>query len=155
MFPGHLKEYEKMTADKVSLELKNRMSELDFLCRILEEFCISNALSKKSTFELTLVMDEIFTNIVSYGYGDREDHHIIKIDIKRVDKDLIIRVEDDGVPFDPTAAGKPDMDCALEHRQIGGLGLHLINQLMNDIFYERTENKNILIMKKSISGINA
>lgn len=141
-----------MIADKVSLKLKNSLSELDALCQSVEQFGKSMGLSSKIVFEISLAMEELVGNIISYGFAD-DAVHWIKVAISHADGTLIIRLEDDGIPFDPLSAQAPDCDCPMDERKIGNLGIHLTRKLMDDMVYQRLENKNILILKKKISDI--
>ena len=138
-----------MKADRVSLELRNSLAELDALCRSLQQFGESLGLSHKAIFQLCLAMEEIVSNIISYGYAD-EAVHWIKIAISHEQGTLIIRLEDDGIPFNPLGAGEPDCQCPVEERKVGNLGIHLCKKVMDDMLYERCGNKNILILKKEI-----
>ena len=138
-----------MIADRVSLELKNSLSELSTLGSSLEQFGEALGLSSKILFEISLSIEELFSNIVSYGYTD-DAVHWIKFAISYEDEMLIIRLEDDGIPFDPLKAEEPDCKCPIEERKIGNLGIHLTKKFMDDMVYERCGNKNILTMRKNI-----
>ena len=135
-----------MVKKTYDFELKNDQSELERLCRKCEELGHSLGLSDKSIFEMNLALDELFTNIISYGFQDCREH-IIKIHITIEGELLQIRIEDDGVPFNPLASKTPDFQCDIEACQIGGLGIHLIKKLMEDIRYQRVADKNILLMR--------
>jgi anti-anti-sigma factor len=138
-----------MDTAKLSLEFTNDLAELENLSRHVENFCEANGLAKKNVFELNLVIDEVFTNIVSYAFNDNKKHRI-KIEIRIINRELMVRIEDDGAPFDPTTAAKADMCCPIEDRKIGGVGLHLINRIMSSVFYKRKKDKNILVLKKCL-----
>lgn len=138
-----------MNRGKISLVLRNSLSELEEVRRNLEEFGKSLGLSKKSTFQINLAMEEVFSNIISYAYTD-DGEHWIKVTISHEKEALILRVEDDGIPFNPCEVETPDRKCSLEERQIGGLGCYLMRCCMDDIVYERRGNKNVLTMKKTI-----
>ena len=138
-----------MTADRVSLELKNSLSELSTLGSSLEQFGAALGLSSKMLFEITLSIEELFSNIISYGYTD-DAVHWIKVAISHEDDMLVIRLEDDGIAFDPLEAEEPDCECPIEQRKIGNLGIHLTKRFMDDMVYERLENRNILTVKKKI-----
>jgi len=69
-----------MARKEYSFELKNSLSELDKLCEYLEDYGQKIGLSKKLIFEINLALDELFTNIISYGFKDEEEH-IIKVTI--------------------------------------------------------------------------
>jgi serine/threonine-protein kinase RsbW len=140
-----------MIADRVSLELKNSLSELSTLGSSLEQFGAELGLSSKILFEISLSIEELFSNIISYGYTD-DAVHWIKVAISLEDDMLVIRLEDDGIPFDPLMVEEPDCECPIEQRKIGNLGIHLTKKFMDDMVYERLENRNILTVKKKIIG---
>ena len=139
-----------MAPKEYSFELKSDLSELDTLCQNLETFGQKIGLSKKFIFEVNLVLDELFTNIISYGFDD-DSEHIIKVTMTLQNKGLCLNIEDDGKPFNPVEFKTPDASCSIEECKIGGLGIHIIRKLMDDICYERSENKNVLKLKKGIA----
>jgi serine/threonine-protein kinase RsbW len=138
-----------MAKNKVSFKLKSKLSELDTLCEHLQRFGQSMGLSSKCIFEANLALDELFTNIISYGFDD-ENEHIIKVTISHQDDNLVLNIEDDGVPFNPTKVQTPDLECTIEECRIGGLGIHLAKNLMDEVCYQRCKNKNILTLKKNV-----
>jgi serine/threonine-protein kinase RsbW len=140
-----------MIADRVSLELRNSLSELDTLGQSLQQFGEELGLSNKVLFQICLAMEEIVSNIISYGYTD-DAVHWIKIAILHEQGILIIRLEDDGIPFNPLWAQEPDCECPVEERKVGNLGIHLCKKVMDDMIYERCGNKNILTLKKDIKA---
>lgn len=144
--PG-LQRHIGMAKHKVSFKLKSNLSELDTLYQQLERFGQSIGLSPKCIFEANLALDELFTNIISYGFDDKNEH-VIKITMSRQDDNLVISIEDDGAPFNPTTAQSPDLECTIEECRIGGLGIHLAKNLMDEVCYQRCKNKNILTLKK-------
>lgn len=138
-----------MAKNKITFKLKNRLSELDTLCQNLERFGESIGLSPKFIFETNLALDELFTNIISYGYSD-EKVHTITVEISLRNNELLFRIEDDGLPFNPTEVEEPDLGCSIEECKIGGLGIHLAKNLMDEVCYQRCKEKNILTLKKNI-----
>lgn len=139
-----------MSKKTMSFRLSNDMSELDTLRRKVEKFGTIHSISQKTIFEINLIIDELFSNIVSCGFRD-EGIHWIAITIDCMDGAVAIRVEDDGVPFNPKATQKPDLECPMEERRIGGLGIHLVTRLSDKISYFREGDKNILILEKKIT----
>jgi anti-sigma regulatory factor (Ser/Thr protein kinase) len=133
----------------ISFALKNRLSELDVLCDHLRQFCQDCGVSKRQTFEINLALDELFTNIINHGFEDNDEHHV-HITCTSQDGALKITIEDDGMPFNPTAAPHPNLKCAFKDREIGGLGIHLIRSYMDRIEYIRQGGKNVLILTKSL-----
>ena len=138
-----------MAKNKVSFKLKSKLSELDKLCQHLERFGESIGLSPKCIFEANLALDELFTNIISYGFKDKKEH-TINITISHKNNTLEFKLEDDGVPFNPTAVETPDLECTIEECKIGGLGIHLARNLMDEVCYQRCKKKNVLTLKKTI-----
>ena len=137
-----------MAENKKTIELVNSLTELDRLNEALELFGEANGFAPKCVMELNLAIDEIFTNIVSYGFADGEEHRIL-IAIACDEKTVTIRIEDDGCPFDPIKACTPDVRCPLFERKVGGLGIHIAKRIMNRLSYRREGNRNILVMEKN------
>jgi serine/threonine-protein kinase RsbW len=138
-----------MPRKNVSIKLKNRISELERLDQKLQAFGASIGLSKKCVFQINLAVDELFTNIVKYGFADNSLHYIA-VTLSHKDGKISIRVEDNGIPFDPAAKQTSELKDPLEHCKIGGLGLHLVKKIMDDIVYERRRGKNVITLVKYI-----
>lgn len=132
-----------------SFELKNDLSELERLCRTCEEIGQDINISDRTIFEMNLALDELFTNIISYGFNDNQEH-TIKMSITVEGDQLQMRIEDDGVPFNPLESKAPEFQCGIEECKIGGLGIHLIRKLMDDVHYKRVADKNILVLRRKM-----
>lgn len=137
-----------MIAGKISFQLSNNLPELNTLRQNMEAFVKSLKLSPKRIFEINLAMEEIFANIIMHGYTDNKDHWI-KIEAWMEDGQFVIRIEDDGIPFNPVEHKSHNLECPIEEREIGGLGIHFIKRCACDIVYERRGDKNVLILKKT------
>jgi anti-sigma regulatory factor (Ser/Thr protein kinase) len=133
----------------LKLKLKNDLDEIDRLFESIRSFGEAHGLSRKQAFQLNLVIEELFTNIVSYAYRDSKEHWI-HVTISCGDGRLSICIEDDGIPFNPITAGKPDLDGPVEDRKVGGLGIHLCKEMMNNMQYRRKNNRNILTLTKTL-----
>ena len=140
-----------MIADRFSLELRNSLSELDALGQSLQQFGEGLGLSNKALFQICLAMEEIVSNIITYGYTD-DSVHWIKIAISYERGIFVIRLEDGGIPFNPLWAEEPDCKCPVEERKVGKLGIHLCKKVMDEMIYQRRGNKNFLTLKKDISA---
>jgi anti-sigma regulatory factor (Ser/Thr protein kinase) len=99
---------------------------------------------------MSIVLDELLNNTISYGYGDEEEH-VIEISVEVLGDRLIITLVDDGIPFNPFKYGPPNTKGAIDKRNIGGLGIHIVSSLLEKVGYERIGNKNIVILTKLIS----
>jgi serine/threonine-protein kinase RsbW len=139
-----------MAKKKYSFELKSSLSELDQLCQNLETFGKKFGLSKKLIFEINLALDELFTNIISYGFKD-DNEHAIKVTLTPRNDELCLCIEDDGTPFNPIEVETPDVSSSVEKCKIGGLGIHIMKKLMDEVCYERCGDKNVLNLKKKIA----
>ena len=141
-----------MIADRVSLKLRNSLAEIDTLGQKLQQFGEELGLSARALFQVCLAVEEIVGNIISYGYTD-DAVHWIKIAISHEQGIFIIRLEDDGIPFNPLWAQEPDCECPVEDRKVGNLGIHLCKKVMDEMSYERFGDKNILILKKDLNSM--
>jgi serine/threonine-protein kinase RsbW len=106
-------------------------------------------LEKKTTYKLRLSVDEIATNIITHGYEEAGIKGDIEIQAHIDNHTLKISIEDTGIPYNPTQ--KPpqtDLDQPLEERSIGGLGIYLAIQDVDEFIYERNNgrNHNILVV---------
>ena len=97
--------------------------------------------------DLNLALEEILTNIISYGYTDNREHEI-KVRLSVQPGEVKAEVEDDGQPFNPLAAPEADTTQSLEERTIGGLGIHLVRKLMDGLEYKRQGDRNLLTIRK-------
>jgi anti-sigma regulatory factor (Ser/Thr protein kinase) len=135
--------------NEMNIILKNKFSELKKMSDEVDSFVKTNSLDDEVKHDIKLVLDEIITNIISYAFDDDNEHEIsVKIYID--DNKLSIDIEDDGRPFDPLEYPPPDTTKPLEERDIGGLGVFFVRELMDEIEYKRKEKKNVLAITKSI-----
>jgi len=137
------------TPGSFSFELRNRLSELETLCVKMESVGQALGLSRRCLFEVNLALDELFTNIISYGFQDQSEH-AIRVHVSADQDRLTVVLEDDGVAFNPVARIPLDLPCALDECRVGGLGIHLVKNLMDEVTYERRGGTNVLTLKKSI-----
>ncbi len=92
---------------------------------------------------MMIVFDEVLSNISKHGGGT------LSVAIAIADRRLTATVVDDGPPFDPLARETPATDLDIDDRAIGGLGIHLVRQLMDDVAYARVDDRNRLIFSKT------
>lgn len=138
-----------MVTSAYSFELESDLSRLETLRQHLDNYGKVSGFSEACLFDINICLDEIFTNIVSYGFTD-ESAHLITFTMKAVGYELVIDVEDDGIPFNPLEAKDPTVPEDLVHLKIGGLGIHLVKKLMDEVRYKRKQGKNKLTLKKCV-----
>ncbi|MBI3249228.1 MAG: SpoIIE family protein phosphatase [Deltaproteobacteria bacterium] len=135
--------------EQESILFKNQLSEIGRLARVVEAFAERCHLSTSLAFELNVALEEIVTNVISYGYDDAGEHEIM-LRLSSTGEEVTAEVEDDGRPFNPLAAAPPDTSKPLADRPMGGLGIHLVRKIMDAVEYRRQQEKNLLVMKKKI-----
>jgi anti-sigma regulatory factor (Ser/Thr protein kinase) len=140
-----------MVLQEYIFELKNELSELKALNRYLNKWGDDMGLPPDSILRINICIDELFTNIVSYGFDDNVEH-FVKFTLKGDNEFVIINIEDDGMPFNPLEKIDPDFPENVESAKIGGLGILIIRKLVDNISYERRQGKNTLTMKKNIQA---
>ncbi len=123
----------------------------------IREFVLNSAISlgvgQDDLFGVILSVDEAATNIIVHGYRSQPGQ--IEIDVKRDQAYLTVEVRDQAPPFDPTSVPPPDLTLPLKERPLGGLGIHLMRQYMDEMHYQYTaDGHNLLILKKHIIGEN-
>lgn len=143
-----------MSKYEITMALSSCSIDFSEFASVIESFGERFDLSPKVVFNLTLVIDELVTNVVSYGYTDC-DEHVITLKLEMGDDNTLqVEIRDDGVPFNILEAPPPELDVPLEERkkQVGGMGIHLVRCMMDDIAYERQDGYNVLILKKNLDS---
>ncbi len=132
------------------LTIENQLENLTQVASFVEEICEELGLGADWVFNLNLVLEEAMTNVIMYAYPEGEKHEIWLLVQKEPDSMLTLVLEDEGIAFDPTEVPDADVTLSAEERPIGGLGIFLIRQIMDEVTYERANNRNILTMRKNI-----
>jgi anti-sigma regulatory factor (Ser/Thr protein kinase) len=95
--------------------------------------------------QIAIAVEEVFVNVAHYAYNPEVGNVLIRIS---VGKEVVIEFEDNGKPYNPLEKDDPDINLSLEERQLGGLGVFMVKNIMDSVDYKRKGNKNILIIKK-------
>ena len=130
------------------LVLHNSIDQISLLPAFVEEAVKASKLDPALTDSLNLALEEAVTNVIFYAYpkGTVGD---IYIEVAEADNALTFTIKDSGKAFDPTARKEVDITASVEERPVGGLGIHLVRQIMDGVRYERRGNKNVLILTKN------
>ena len=131
----------------VMVRIENDLSEIPKVDEKLDEFAEQFGLPPAIAATFHIIFDDLLNNVISYGFND-ERRHFIDVNLELTANSLIVSIADDGVPFNPLAEVAPDTQLSIEDRQIGGLGIHLVINMVDDICYQRTANKNVLTLTK-------
>ena len=131
------------------LRLKNQMQELERVNQFVEEICEELNLGMELQLNLNLVMEEMVVNVISYAYPEGKIADI-ELVAESDGKELTFVLSDQGKEFDPTLREAADMDVNPAERDLGGMGIYIVKNIMNEVSYQRLEGKNLLTMKKDI-----
>ena len=131
------------------LSMTNDIRQLDRLPGWLESVASGTGLDPMTLTNINLALEEAVTNVMLYAYPEGETGAVDLEAEKKADC-LEFTLTDSGTPFDPTAAPDVDTEAPVEDRSIGGLGIHLVRQIMDGLRYERRDGKNIFTMTKNI-----
>jgi anti-sigma regulatory factor (Ser/Thr protein kinase) len=134
----------------VELRLANDVAGLAELAEWVERFGAGRRLPSNVVNALNVVLDEAVSNAITHGY-DTGVRGEIAVRLRRASDSVEAEVEDDGRPFDPLQAPPPDLTLPLDRRPIGGLGIHLIRNLMDEVSYARQDGRNVLKMAKYLA----
>ena len=131
-----------------SITLPNDIATITQLSEFVETVCEEKGLDMALTMNLNLALEEAVVNVMSYAYPDSQGD--VKVDIIIDDQKVVSILTDSGIPFDPTQKGDVDTTLPAEERPIGGLGIHLVKQIMDKVSYQYVDNQNILTLEKNI-----
>jgi len=138
--------------DKRSLTLTNQLDEVKKLPSFVDEVCKAAGLEGPATMQINLAIEEAVVNVISYAYPEGTEGTIV-IDASYNDSSLSFIIKDFGAPFDPTAQPAVDINMSIEERNIGGLGIHLVHEIMDSVDYRRDKDQNILTLMKTLPFI--
>ena len=137
---------------KRSLCIESDLSELERLHDAVAELGEAGDWPPDLVYQVDLVLEELIVNTVNYGYDDDERHEI-EIALTSDADVFTVEIIDDGHAFNPLDdAPEPDLDAGIEDRLIGGLGIHLMRVMMDEVHYQREQDKNYLTLIKRRNG---
>ena len=103
---------------------------------------------KKASYQLHLALEEVLVNVVNYAYDGKEGDVEISYDIDKINRYVKVIIKDSGKEFDPTKAEDPKLEGTAKERKIGGLGIYIVKNIVDDIKYSRIEKQNVLEIVK-------
>ncbi len=132
------------------LVIKNHLSEIPHLAEFMEALGREMHLPEVLAMRLNLVLEEAVSNIIMYAYPEKRTDHIF-IDIEKKGQAMIFQLSDKGIAFDPTQVKEADISLTADKRPIGGLGIYIIRNIMDEVSYERHGDTNRFTMVKWLS----
>src|SRR5262245_22671642 len=129
--------------DRVEVRIVNLLEDISRVADMVERFGAEHDVPGPVVSDLNIALDEALSNIVFYAYEPGEQGEIVVRLVYQKDE-IHVEIEDTGRPFDPLQAPAPDLDKPLHQRSVGGLGIHFIKSLMDEVAYVRMDGKNCL-----------
>lgn len=128
-----------------TIELINDVNDVPKMSEWIETLAEEAGLPMDKTFQLNLALEEAVVNVMNYAYPGQQGMPI-QIEANSEPSRLTFVIDDTGVPYDPTQNESPDITLSAEERPIGGLGVMLVKQLMNEVTYEYRDGHNRLTL---------
>ena len=132
------------------ISIPNDLGEITKVIDAFKAWGEKGQLPRSVVLPMCMALDEFLNNIISYAYKD-DQHHAIQITFERVDDGVVITIIDDGIPFNPFTSALPDTTASIEERDVGGLGIHLVKEMMDEVSYQRRVNQNVVKITKWIA----
>lgn len=135
---------------KQAIVMRNDIQQIPTLAEWIDGLDIPDELN----MPINLALEEVVSNAMLYAYPNRNGQVFVEFTQLPTPNSqhstLVFTVTDGGIPFDPTQQAEADITLSAEERDIGGLGIHLVRQIMDEIHYRREEDKNVLTLIKRI-----
>ncbi len=144
--------------ERTTINLRDDMQELARLRDLVDALGRKQGWSAQVLGDVQLALEESATNVIHYAFRTGgaapalAGEHEFAVRLDCTGEELTVELEDDGPPFDPLALPPPDFESPLEEMRVGGWGIHLVRQVMDETAYRRQDGKNLLILKKRLTG---
>ena len=133
----------------MTISIQNRLTDINLAHSSFMNFIANYQVDDALIQKMNIIIDEVLSNIIQYGY-DAKKNHTIHIDFEIENNILAIKFSDDGRPFNPLQIEAPDLNVQEDQLESGGLGIHLMKNLADEIDYIRDKGCNHLVVKKSV-----
>ena len=131
------------------LTVNAQTSELSQVLAFADTILEEAGCSAKTKMQIDIAIEEIFVNIATYAYPSEGGQAVIELETDKDGKIVKITFEDQGVPYNPLENEDPDITLPAEERPIGGLGIFMVKNIMDEVSYEYADGKNRLTIMKS------
>lgn len=138
-------------SNPISFDLKNDLAEIARLSETVDEIGRNYGIPAEILYAVNLALDEILTNVISYGYAEPGEQ-VIRVRLTIAANELVAEIEDEARPFNPLEAPAPEVNAPLQDKPLGGLGIHLARTMTDAMAYRRENGKNILTFRKKFAS---
>ena len=128
--------------------LDNRLEEIARVIEAFDHFAAERGLENPTRRRVDMALDEVLNNVISYGFEDAEEVQTITVRGEVGPDQVTITIIDGGRPFNPFEREQPATELGIEEREIGGLGIHLVRNVMDSVSYRRYDDKNEVVLVK-------
>lgn len=126
---------------------------LDQMEQLVATFAAEHSISNEDRARICIVLEELLTNLIKFGYAGRAEPGLAEIALELDGDRLTLEFADDGAAFDPLAQPPPVLDEAGEDRPVGGLGLHILRTMADEVYYSHSAGRNLLRFTRTVSLI--
>lgn len=136
---------------RAMITLRSAVSELPRLVEMATAFAEAGGLSAVEQARLLVILDELFSNVLRHGKGGAKAVEKVEVALSLDGERLTMDFADDGAPFDPLAVAPPDFNLQGAQRPVGGLGIHIVRGLVDEVQYQRGGGLNRLRLIRRIN----
>lgn len=137
---------------ELSVVLSNRLPELVELAAKVERFLHFCRVPEPAILQINLALEELLTNTIKYGHAD-DLRHPIRVSLVVAAGAITVAIEDEAAAFDPFARPPVDTEAALDERRPGGLGIHLVKQMIERVDYRRVAGRNRITLCQPFTAV--
>lgn len=134
-------------SESLTIEVRNTYDAIASAAEAAEAWLEQNGAGPQAAFVILLAIEELVTNCIKYAWDDAAEHTVVLVLAAEV-QSVRLTVIDDGRAFDPLAAPPPNLSTDVRERPIGGLGLHMLREMADEIVYKRRDGTNRLTLTK-------
>ena len=139
---------EHMEQKKLELTVIATLENYDRVAEFVEGELEIREVPMAAQAQIVIALDEMYTNVAKYAYADDPGEVTVRLDFSEEITEVKMTIMDCGIPYDPLKRPDPDVSLEAEARQIGGLGIYMVKQMMEEVSYEYRGGMNILRMRK-------
>jgi sigma-B regulation protein RsbU (phosphoserine phosphatase) len=130
--------------------MPNQLMAIPVLQTAFEHYVAQWEWAKPLIPTINMALDDLLNNVVQYAFPNDPREHRIEVTGEARDGCVMLTITDDGIPFNPLTVAPPDLSLLLHEREIGGLGIHLVRSMFDEVVYRRNVGRNVLTLKKKL-----
>ncbi|HIU30898.1 MAG TPA: ATP-binding protein [Candidatus Caccousia avistercoris] len=134
-----------------SLTVPAETDQLETVLSFIHDELKNASCSEEVLFQVNVAVEEIFVNIAHYAYASSKGDATVLCQTGGCPLQVMIEFQDSGIPYNPLSRPDPDLTLSAEERQVGGLGIYMVKQMMDSVSYEYRDGKNILTILKTVA----